>query len=139
MAAAAKSTKKPMSDEHRAALAVGRARARAVRNYLEAVESHRPKQGRRRTPESMRERIAAIDSEMDAAKPLQRLHMTQEKLDLESKIEAAEAVVDISAFEDEFVAVAREYGAANKISYSAWRSTGVPAAVLNRAGISRSA
>ena len=127
-----------MSDEHRAALAVGRARARAVRNYLEALESHRPKPGRRRTPESMRERIAAIESEMDAAKPLQRLHLAQEKLDLESKIEAAEAVVDISAFEDEFVAVAREYGESNRISYSAWRSIGVSAAILNRAGISRS-
>lgn len=139
MADATKSTKRPMSDEHRAALAVGRARARAVRNYLEALESHRPKPGRRRTPESMRKRIAAIDSEMDAAKPLQRLHLTQEKLDLESKIEAAEATVDISAFEDEFVAVAREYGEANGISYSAWRSNGVPAAILKRAGVSRSA
>ena len=86
----------------------------------------------------MRERIAAIESEMDAAKPLQRLHLAQEKLDLESKIEAAEAVVDISAFEDEFVAVAREYGESNRISYSAWRSIGVSAAILNRAGISRS-
>jgi len=128
-----------MSDEHRAALAVGRARARGVRKYLEALESHRPKPGRRRTPENMRMRIAAIESEMDEARPLQRLHLTQEKMDLESKIEAAEAVVDISAFEDDFVAVAREYGETNGISYSAWRSIGVPAAILKRAGVSRSA
>ncbi len=87
----------------------------------------------------MRMRIAAIESEMDEAGPLQRLHLTQEKMDLESKIEAAEAVVDISAFEDEFVNVAREYGETNGISYSAWRSIGVPAAILKRAGVSRSA
>ena len=128
-----------MSDEHRAALAVGRARSRAVRNYLEALELHRPKPGRRRTPEKMRERIAAIDGQIDSARPLQRLHLAQEKANLESKIEAAEAVVDISVFEDEFVAVAREYGEANKINYSTWRSIGVPAAVLKRAGIPRSA
>ena len=139
MNATTRSTKRPMSDEHRAALAVGRARARAVRNYLEALELNRPKPGRRRTPENMRKRIAAIENEIDAAKPLQRLHLTQEKTDLESKIEAAEAVADISAFEDEFVAEARDYGEANGINYSTWRTIGVPAAVLKRAGISRSA
>ena len=86
----------------------------------------------------MRQRIAVIDSEIDDAKPLQRLHLTQEKLNLAAKIEATETAIDISAFEDEFVAVAREYGQANAISYPAWRSIGVPAAILKRAGISRS-
>lgn len=132
-------TKRPMTEEHRAALAVGRARSKAVRNYLEALELHRPKPGRRRTPESMRKRIAVIESELDAARPLQRLHLIQEKTNLESKIEAAGAVVDISTFEDEFAASAREYGEANGINYSTWRAIGVPAAVLKRAGISRSA
>ena len=86
----------------------------------------------------MRQRIAVIDSEIGDAKPLQRLHLTQEKLNLAAKIEAAETAVDISAFEDEFVAVARDYGETNAISYSAWRSIGVPAAILKRAGIARS-
>lgn len=135
----AKKEKREMSDEHRAALAVGRARARAVRNYLEALEAHRPKPGRRRTPESMRNRIAVIENELGSAKPLQRLHLTQEKADLEAKIEAAQTVVDITTFEDDFVAKAREYGEANGISYSTWRSIGVSAALLKRAGIPRSA
>ena len=131
--------KRPMSDEHRAALAVGRTRARAVRKYLEALDTNRPKPGRRRTPEAMRQRIATIDSELETARPLQGLHLTQEKLNLEAKIEAAETAVDITAFEDDFVAVAREYGESNRISYSAWRLIGVPTAILKRAGISRSA
>lgn len=135
---ATRTAKRPMSDEHRAALAVGRARAKAVRKYLEAIQLHRPKPGRRRTPETMRKRIDAIDAAIDAAKPLQRLHLTQEKADLESKITAAETVVDISTFEDEFVSVAREYGESNGISYTTWRSNGVPASVLKRAGIPRS-
>ena len=133
------SAKRPMSDEHRAALSLGRARSRAVRNYLEALESHRPKRGRRRTPEAMRERIDAIDNELGDANPMQRLRLTQERIDLVAKIEATETTVDISALEDEFVAVASAYGENNGISYAAWRAVGVSAAVLKRAGVSRSA
>ncbi|MDE0067071.1 MAG: hypothetical protein OXN44_09395 [Acidimicrobiaceae bacterium] len=131
--------KRTMTDEHREALSVGRARGRAVRNYLEALETHRPKRGRRRTPETMRARITEIDNEMGAATPMQRLHLAQEKMNLEAKIEAAETTDDISALEDEFVNVASAYGEANGISYAAWRAVGVPVAVLKRAGVSRSA
>ncbi|MDE0700198.1 MAG: hypothetical protein F4Y27_02965 [Acidimicrobiaceae bacterium] len=131
-------SKRTMSDEHREALSVGRARGRAVRNYLEALESHRPKRGRRRTPETMRARITEIDNEMGTATPMQRLHLTQEKMDLAAKIEAAETTVNISALEDEFVDVAGAYGESNGISYAAWRAVGVPAAILKRAGVSRS-
>ena len=46
-----------MSDEHKAALADGRAQGRAVRAYLEALEANKPRRGRKRTPESMRARI----------------------------------------------------------------------------------
>ena len=131
--------KKPMSDEHRKALSVGRARARAVRNYLEALETARPKPGRRQTPETMRARITQIDSELDSATPMQRLHLIQKKMDLADKIAEAERTVDISSLEVEFVNVASAYGETNGISYACWRAVGVPAAVLNRAGVSRSA
>lgn len=132
-------SKRTMSAEHREALSVGRARGRAVRNYLEALESHRPKRGRRRTPETMQARITEIDNEMGAATPMQRLRLTQEKMDLAAKIESAETTGDISALEDEFVDVARAYSESNGISYAAWRAVGVPAAILKRAGVSRSA
>ena len=39
--------------------------------------------------------------------------------------------------EADFVAVAREYATQKRIGYKAWRSVGVPAAVLKRAGIAR--
>ena len=50
-----------MSDEHKAALAEAREQGRVVRRYLETLESHRPKRGRKRTPESITKRLAAID------------------------------------------------------------------------------
>ncbi len=44
-----KSRKKtPMSADHKAALAKGRRRGRIVRRYLEALESTKPRRGRKR-------------------------------------------------------------------------------------------
>ena len=79
-----------MTDEHKAALAEGRAQGRAVRAYLEALEAHKPKRGRKRTPESMRSRLATIDATIDAADPMSRLQMVQERMDLVAALEAAE-------------------------------------------------
>ena len=61
----AKSRKKtPMSAEHKAALAKGREEGRVVRQYLEALESTKPRRGRKRTPESIRKRLATIDNQL---------------------------------------------------------------------------
>ena len=126
-----------MTDEHKAALAEGRAQGRAVRGYLEALEAHRPKRGRKRTPESMRARLATIESIIDGADPMTRLQLEQERLDLASAIAAAETTVDLSELEDGFVQAASGYGERKGISYAAWREVGVPAAILKRARISR--
>ena len=131
--------RREMTDEHKAALAEGRRQGRAVRGYLEALEAHRPKRGRKRTPESMRARMATIESSLESAGPMKRLQLVQERLDLEAAIEAAETTVDLSALEDDFVAAAAAYGARKGISYAAWREIGVPAAILKRAGIGRGA
>ena len=126
-----------MTDEHKAALAEGRAQGRAVRAYLEALEAHKPKRGRKRTPDSMRARLGVIDATIDDADPMARLQMVQERIDLTAALEAAEQVVDVTALEDGFVEAAKAYGARKGISYAAWREVGVPTAVLKRAGISR--
>lgn len=126
-----------MTNEHKEALAKGRSQGRAVRTYLEALETHRPKRGRKRTPDSMRARIATIDASMPDADPMTRLQMVQEKMDLHRSIEAAEVKVDLTSYEDDFIAAARDYGDRKGISYAAWREVGVPAAMLKRAGISR--
>lgn len=126
-----------MTDEHKAALAEGRAQGRAVRGYLEALDTHRPKRGRKRSPESMRTRIAAITGGLAGADPMSRLQMVQERMDLEAALEAAETIVDLTALEDGFASAAAQYAERKGISYAAWREVGVPAALLKRAGIGR--
>ena len=126
-----------MSEEHKAALAEGRAQGRAVRAYLEALETHKPKRGRKRTPETMKARVATIEASLPDADPMTRLQMVQERMDLEKAIEAADTTIDLTALEDEFVAAAKDYGARKGITYAAWREVGVPAAMLKRAGIGR--
>lgn len=128
----------PMSDEHKAALAEGREQGRAVRRYLEALEAHRPRRGRKRTPESMKKRLQAVEDALPTADPLKRLHLIQERLDLQNALEANESRVDLDTLEKEFVAAAGPYSERKNISYSAWRELGVPGPVLAKAGITRS-
>src|SRR6266545_2885493 len=59
----------PMSDEHKAALAEGRDQGRAVRRYLEALEAHRPRRGRKRTPDSMKKRLDSVEKALPSADP----------------------------------------------------------------------
>ena len=127
-----------MSDEHKAALAEGRNQGRSVRRYLEALDLHRPKRGRKRTRESVQKRLARIDVELASADPLKRLQLIQERLDLNAEREAFDTKVDVSGLEAEFVQAAGAYSARKGISYAAWRELGVEPAVLKRAGITRS-
>jgi uncharacterized protein YicC (UPF0701 family) len=126
-----------MTDSHKAALAEGRSQGRAVRRYLEALEAHRPKRGRKRTPDSIRKRLERIESEIGDADPLKRLQLIQERLDLQDELAASETTVDISELEAEFVKAAKGYAERKSISYAAWRELGVPAATLKEAGIGR--
>ena len=108
-----------------------------MRTYLDALENNRPKRGRKRTPESMRTKLAEVEAALVDATGIQRLEMMQQRRDLEREIEATEQVIDISALEAEFVSMAKAYGDRKGIEYSTWREFGVPAAVLKAAGISR--
>lgn len=132
-------TKRPMSDEHKAALAAGREAGRAVRRYLEALEENRPKRGRKRTKESMEKRLAVVAEEIPTADPVSRLSLIQERMDLEAQLSATEAPVDVSALEADFVKHAAAYSANKGISYAAWRELGIAPATLKAAGIKRSA
>ena len=128
-----------MTDEHKAALAQGRAEGRAVKVYLEALAANKPKRGRKRTPDSIAKRLERIGAELGEASPLTKLQLVQERMDLEEELERMGDQVDISGLEDDFVAVAKAYGERKGISYAAWREVDVPAAVLKRAGVGRGA
>ena len=86
----------------------------------------------------MQRRLQKIEKEIPAADPLTRLHLIQQRIDLEADLAAAGETVDMTALEAGFVESARAYGERKGISYSAWRELGVPAATLKAAGISRS-
>ncbi len=133
-----KSRKKTrMSDAHKAALAKGREEGRIVRQYLEALESTKPRRGRKRTPESIRRRLATIEATLPTAEPLARLHLVEERQRLGAELAHSGDTVDLAALEKAFVKVARIYGERKGISYSAWRTVGVSAPVLQLAKIPR--
>lgn len=129
--------KRSMSDAHKKALAEGRKLGQAVREYLDALEQHRPKRGRRRTPDSIRRRLDAITERLRDARPLERLQLAQERIDLKAELEKLGAKIDLSKLEDKFARAAQEYSRRKGITYAAWREAGVSAELLRKAGISR--
>lgn len=137
-AKATKAAKSAMSLEHKQALAIGREESRAVRRYLEAIEAHKPKRGRKRTTEGIEARLRQIDDRLPTADPLSRVHLVQEKINLQNELASKEDAVDLNKLEEGFVAAAKGYGERKGISYAAWREAGVDANVLRRAGIPRS-
>lgn len=139
--AAAKTTKAnktAMSAEHKQALAVGREESRAVRRYLEALEAHKPKRGRKRTTEGIEARLRQIEQKLPTADPLTKVHLVQERINLQNELANKDEAVDLAALEKDFISAAKGYGERKGITYAAWRAAGVDANVLRKAGIPRS-
>lgn len=128
---------KKMTTEHKQALAAGRAEGRAVKAYLDALEQQRPRRGRKRTPDSIKKRLAAIEKALPDASSLQRLQLVQERRDLEQELAASSEKADLTKLEADFVKVARAYSERKGIQYASWRELGVSADVLKKAGVSR--
>jgi hypothetical protein len=129
--------KRGMSSAHKAALAQGRRESRAINKYLDALKAGKGKRGRKRTPSSIEARLSRIARTFEEASAMQQLELTQERMNLESEKTRLETRADLSALEKEFVAVAKGYAARRNISYSAFRSMGVSADVLTKAGVKR--
>ena len=127
-----------MSEEHKSALAAGRNEGRAIRNYLEALDSHKPKRGRKRTPSSVEKRLAYVEEAMATAEALDRVRLIQEQMDLHAELEGMEHQSNLADLAEEFIKFAASYSERKHVSYAAWRSFGVPADVLKRAGLRRS-
>ncbi len=130
---------KNITPEHKAAMAAGRAEGRAIKGYLEALDANKPRRGRRRTPDSINARLEKIDQELQGADPMKRLSLIQERLDLLAELDQLQEPVDMTALEEQFVIAAKGYSERKGISWAAWREVGVPASVLERAGLSRGA
>jgi hypothetical protein len=86
----------------------------------------------------VQKRLADIEQRLASADPLSRLHLTQERMDLEQQLAASgDGTVDISALENDFIVVAAGYSERKGITYQAWREAGVEPRVLKAAGIGR--
>ena len=108
-----------------------------MRLYLEALEKNRPKRGRKRTPDSITRRLQTIEERLLDADPLSRLHLIQERINLQNELETLKAKTDLTELEKGFIAAAKTYGERKGITHAAWRALGVPADVLRKAGIGR--
>jgi hypothetical protein len=123
-----------MSDEHKAALARGRAEARAIKAYLEALAARRP--GRPVNQETLTRKLDRVKQKLKAAEnPLEVVDLIQSRLEIERAIEEVGDAADISLLEAGFVLHAASYSERRGVSYTAWREFGVPAPVLRAAGI----
>ena len=129
--------KSGMSASHKKALANGRNEGRVIRDYLEVVEAIKPRRGRRRTPESIAKRLAAISAEMKVTDPVTKVRLMQERLNLRTELAGMKNKTEVAATEAKFVKVAQSFSERNEITYEAWREFGVAPAVLKRAGITR--
>lgn len=129
--------KSPLTDEHKAALALGRKEGRIVRTYLDALRHNKPKRGRKRTADSVRRRLDALEGEIANADALTELRLIQERRNLRSELDSMSGTADVSGLEREFIEVAKSFGERQGISYASWRDVGVAADVLQQAGITR--
>ncbi len=130
--------KRPMSDDHKAALAKGRRQGHVVNAYLEALETNRPKRGRKRTPDAINSNLKQIDDELATTEGTARFDLIQRRRDLERELASMNESQNLNALEKDFAAVAKEYGERKGIEYATWREIGVSARVLKDSGIARS-
>lgn len=126
-----------MTDAHKEALAIGRTQSRAVKAYLEALKTIRPKRGRKRTPESIRVRLGKITELLPTADALQEVLLLQEQVDLERELDTMSKDDNLDALEADFIKHGLGYTASKGIDYATWRKVGVSAEVLAKAGIKR--
>ena len=124
-----------MSDEHKAALAQGRAESKAIKSYL-AVATAPKKRGRPVTRASLEERIIALDAKVSTEDdPLARVDLIQARIDARRALDDLDSAADLEALEAGFTKYAASYSERKGITWTAWREAGVTAATLRRAGI----
>lgn len=132
---------KTMTDAHKEALAQGRSDGRAVKQYLEALAAHKPRRGRPFNVEAAEAEIIEIDAVIGQnVGALEGLQLAQRRIDLADRITAVAGAEDhgsLDDLEEAFVKAAAPYSERKGITYSAWRSAGVSAATLKKAGIAR--
>lgn len=124
-----------LTKQHKEAMALGRVQSRVVLDYLERLQETKPRRGRKRSPETITKRLAAIEAALPEAGLLAALHLTQERSDLQAELARLQNDESIADKEEAFVEVAKDYGERKGLSPEAWRAVGVTNDVLKKAGI----
>ena len=128
-----------LSASHKKALAEGRSLSSAVDRYMRAISTPK-KRGRQVSVATMKKRLDEKRALVRNASGVDLVLAIQAARDLEVRIAhemGASNGTHLKALEAEFVKVAKRFGENRNISYAAWRDAGVPPAVLQRAGITR--
>lgn len=124
--------KAPPTPEHLAALAQGRTEGKAVREYMAAL-GNQGKRSRGRAPKD----AAAIQAQIDATNdPVERLKLRPLLRNAQLR-EVLTSESDMEVLEESFVKHAGSYSQRHGLVYADWRTEGVPASTLKKAGISR--
>ena len=129
--------RRKMTQEHKDAIAAGRSEGAAVKRYLETL-GQKGKPGRRVSRDELARRLDETDQAIpEESNALSQLDLIQKRIDLERRIQNADAEEDSSDAEAAFIEVAANYARRKKITYSAFRTMGVPPEVLKEAGVRR--
>jgi hypothetical protein len=124
-----------MSEEHKAALARGRAEAIAIKAYLAAVAAPK-KRGRPVNRTSLENKIASLDAKIRAEdNPLAKVDLIQARIDARGTLDDLETAGDLEGLQKGFEKHAASYSERKGITWTAWREAGVPASTLRNAGI----
>ena len=87
------------------------------------------------------QRLAEARIKAKSATGVDKVLAAQEVRDLQTRIANMSVAVggDIKSLEAAFVKIAKRFGENRGIGYGAWRDAGVPAVVLKKAGVARTA
>lgn len=121
--------------DHLSKLEQGRQAGRAIRAYLDYLEVATAPKHRGRKVDWQNRYDAAQAALAETTDSIERLRYTQDIIDAEQELARQVPEVDVERLEEGFIKWGPWYTEHKGISRTAWRSVGVPAAVLRRAGL----
>lgn len=133
----AKKQGRPLSEENKQALVLGRQRSRWVDEYIKALEVYKwQNRGTQKPdPDEIKRQIAKLDEELPGTEGVKKVLALRERADLVAKLEAAEGADEFASLEARFISVVRQFSAERRVPYDVWRQIGVPFRTLAKAGM----
>lgn len=121
------------------ATAASRAETKAINEYLQYLETAKPRRGRKRNPTNLKNQIAALDTKLAQAHGVRKLSLLQKRLDLQDELNRLQMSSAADVYEANFIKHGASYSKRKGIKWETWIEAGVPRDVLAKAGIARAA